>query len=138
VDVVGAAYNPELIEAGKRLCGRANFHGSLPRSDLLRLLGRAEVHALVSWTETAGIASIEAAIAGAKLVVGDRGAEIEYFGEDAEYADPADPESIKAAVLRARQRPKRRRGDSLDRRMRALTWRRCAERTLAAYELALC
>jgi len=34
---------------------------------------------------------------GNPLVVGDRGAEFEYFGDDAEYADPADPDSIAAA-----------------------------------------
>jgi hypothetical protein len=62
---------------------------------------------------------------------------VEYFGDDAEYADPADPDSIQAAVSRALARPPRRRGDSLDRRIRALSWRGAAVETARAYRLAL-
>ena len=101
------------------------------------MLGRCEVHALVSWCETAGIATLEAAAAGAKIVVADRGAEVEYFGDDAEYADPADPDSIRAAVLRALARPPRYRADTLDERIRRRTWQYGAQETLRAYQIAL-
>ena len=137
VDIVGPAYEPKLLEACRRICPRARMHGELPREELLALLGGIEVHALVSWVETAGIASLEAAAAGAKLVVGDRGAEVEYFGDDAEYADPADPESIRAAVRRALARPPRLRGDTLDRRIRRSTWHHAAEETVRAYLTAI-
>jgi len=137
LNIVGASFNPGLVQLCLRLCPRARFHGKVPREAMLDMLGRAEVHALVSWCETAGIATLEAAAAGAKIVVADRGAEVEYFGEDAEYADPADPDSIRAAVRRALARPVRRRGDSLDQRIRRLTWRKGALDTLRAYHIAL-
>jgi glycosyltransferase involved in cell wall biosynthesis len=137
IDVIGTPSDPELVEACRRWCPRARLHGHLPRREMLETLGRAAVHVMASWCETAGIASLEAAAAGAQLVVGDRGAEFEYFGENAEYADPADPESIRAAVHRALARPPRRAGDSLDVRIRRNTWRDAARLTLSAYELAL-
>ncbi len=137
IDLVGAIYHANLAKACLRWCPRASFHGSVPKEQMLQMLGRASVHALVSWCETAGIATLEAAAAGAKIVVADRGAEVEYFGDDAEYADPADPKSIRAAVLRAFARPPRARGDSLDQRIRKLTWRHAAEETQRAYQIAL-
>jgi len=137
IDIIGASYSADLVKVCQKWCPRAQFHGRLPRQQLLEMLGRAEVHALVSWCETAGIATMEAAMAGAKIVVADRGAEVEYFGDDAEYADPADPESIRAAVSRAFARTPRFRGDALDRRMRALTWRESAQETSRAYSIAL-
>lgn len=137
MDVVGACFNPGLVQICLKLCPRARFHGKVPRQPMLDMLGRCEVHALVSWCETAGIATLEAAAAGAKIVVADRGAEVEYFGDDAEYADPSDPDSIRAAVLRAFARPARYRGDSLDQRIRRLTWRQSAQETLRGYHLAL-
>jgi glycosyltransferase involved in cell wall biosynthesis len=137
IDIIGAMYDPGLAAACKKWCPRARFHDRLPRATVLQMLGRAEVHALVSWCETAGIASMEAAAAGAKIVVSDRGAEVEYFGDDAEYADPADPDSIRAAVQRAFARPWRRRDDSLARRIRKLSWRAAALETVRAYQMAL-
>jgi glycosyltransferase involved in cell wall biosynthesis len=137
VNIVGASFNPGLVQVCLKLRPATRFHGRVPREPMLEMLGRCEVHALVSWCETAGIATLEAAAAGAKIVVADRGAEVEYFGEDADYADPADPESIRAAVLRARARPPRARGDSLDQRLRRLTWAKGAQDTLRAYYIAL-
>jgi glycosyltransferase involved in cell wall biosynthesis len=137
INIVGASFNPGLVQACLKLCPHARFHGKVPRVPMLEMLGASEVHALVSWCETAGIATLEAAAAGAKIVVADRGAEVEYFGDDADYCDPADPESIRAAVLRAFARRARYRGDSLDQRIRRLTWRHAGEETLRAYRIAL-
>lgn len=137
IDVIGAEFDLPVAAACRRWCPRARLHGPLPRHEVLASLGRARVHVLASWCETAGIASLEAALAGAQLVVGDRGAEFEYFGEDAEYADPANPESIRAAVHRALARPARRRGDSLDLRVRRHAWESIARDTLRTYTLAL-
>jgi glycosyltransferase involved in cell wall biosynthesis len=137
IDIIGATYHADLVQVCLKWCPRARIHGRVPRQPMLEMLGRCEVHALVSWCETAGIATLEAAAAGAKIVVADRGAEVEYFGDDAEYADPADPDSIRAAVLRALARPPRYRGDTLDARIRQRTWREGAQETVRAYELAL-
>ena len=137
VNIVGASFNPGLVQVCLKLRPSTRFHGKVPRGPMLEMLGRCEVHALVSWCETAGIATLEAAASGAKIVVADRGAEVEYFGEDAEYADPADPESIRAAVHRALARDPRYRGDSLDQRLRRLTWTKAGQDTLRAYHIAL-
>ena len=70
---------------------------------------------------------------GARVVVGSRGSELEYFGPAADYVNPADPASIREAVLRALARGPRDRPDELDRRLEKFTWRRHAEITLEAY-----
>jgi glycosyltransferase involved in cell wall biosynthesis len=81
--------------------------------------------------------SLEAASMGARVVVGSRGSEHEYFGPAADYVNPADPASIRGAVLRALARGPRDRPDDLDRRLEKFTWRRHAEITLEAYGRAM-
>ena len=138
VSCIGDAYDRLYFDNCKRWAGpRTRFFGLLPDEEVARHLASAAVHAMPSWNETAGVASLDAALAGAQLVVGDRGSEVEYFGDDAEYADPSDPDSIRTAVIRAFRRPPRRRGDSLDVRVRTITWQLAAERTKEAYEIAL-
>ncbi|MBM3276403.1 MAG: glycosyltransferase, partial [Candidatus Sericytochromatia bacterium] len=73
----------------------------LPPADLAAAYAAARVHAMPSWFETPGLSSMEAAMAGCAIVVGDRAAEREYFGEAAYYCDPADVSSIRQAVLAA-------------------------------------
>jgi len=134
VTIVGREYDPHYAELCRRWATpRTRFVSRVPREDVFRLMAAAAVHALPSWQELPGLASIEAATLGARVVVGDRGCEREYFGPEADYADPADPASIRAAVVRALERGPRTPGDPLETRMRALTWRRHAEATLAAY-----
>jgi glycosyltransferase involved in cell wall biosynthesis len=137
ITVVGAAHDPWPFDAVSAWSKNSRFLGAVDRETLLRLYGQCEIHVLASWVETAGIASLEAAAAGAKIVVGDRGAEPEYFEDDAEYADPADPESIAAAVERSRARPARVRGDSLDQRIGRLSAQRSARATQQGYDVAI-
>ncbi|HEY0615827.1 MAG TPA: hypothetical protein VGC96_14350, partial [Candidatus Elarobacter sp.] len=56
---------------------------------------------------------------------------------DVDYADPADPATIRAAVLRALERGPRDRGDALERRLGAYTWQRTGQATLEAYARAI-
>lgn len=73
-----------------------------PNSPLLAsALAAARVAVLPSWAEGAPLAALEAAAAGAALVLSDESGESEYFGRFARYIDPADPASIRAAVLEA-------------------------------------
>lgn len=137
ITVVGAAHDPWPFEAIAAWSKNSRFLGAVDRETLLRLYGQCEIHILASWVETAGIASLEAAAVGAKIVVGDRGAEAEYFEDDAEYADPADPDSISAAVERSRARPARAHGDSLDRRISRLTALQSARATQKGYDIAI-
>ena len=135
--IAGAAHDAYPTQMLRSWAPRVRFTGQVSEGERSRLYGAAQVHMLPSWIETVGLASIEAAAGGAHLVVSDRGPEVEYFGSDAEYADPADPESLRDALQRALQRPARSPGDSLDRRIRALTWERSALATLRGYETAI-
>jgi glycosyltransferase involved in cell wall biosynthesis len=137
VTIVGREYDPHYAALCRRWATpRTRFISRVPREEVFRIMAGAAVHALPSWQELPGLASIEAATTGARVVVGDRGCEREYFGPEADYADPADPASIRAAVVRALERGPRALGDALETRLRALTWRRHAEATLDAYDRA--
>jgi glycosyltransferase involved in cell wall biosynthesis len=95
------------------------------------LYSLARVHVLPSWMETTGLSSLEAAVAGCSLVVTPNGDTREYFGEDAEYCDPASPSSIRDAILRSCAREP---SAALEHRIRTeYTWKRCAETTYRAY-----
>jgi hypothetical protein len=70
----------------------------MDRQRLASAYAAAKVHALVSWYETTGLASLEAALAGCRIVSTNRGAPPEYLGEHAWYCNPADVSSIRAAL----------------------------------------
>ena len=114
---------------------RVKWLKHMTHTEIRQVLSRTKVHALPSWFETPGLASLEAAAAGCAIVVSDRGSTREYFGDDAHYCDPADGISIRDAVKCAydssampglRQRV-----------LSAFTWDAAAERTLRAYHLVL-
>jgi len=66
----------------------------------------AKVHALVSWRETPGLSSLEAAAMGCNLVITKMGDTQEYFHDHAEYCDPSSVDSIREAILKAHQKTK--------------------------------
>lgn len=82
-----------------------SFEGFVPQENLLPYYQKAKVHVLASWNETCGLSSLEAANAGCNIVITDKGDTVEYFGEDAAYCDPGNPESIYNAVVRAADAP---------------------------------
>lgn len=95
----------------------------------------ARVHACVSWYETPGLASLEAALSGCNLVLTPGGSTREYFRDQAFYAQPDDPHSIRAAVeaaLAAAPEP-----DLAHRVARDFNWDAAARSTLRGYQLAL-
>ncbi len=55
----------------------------------------------MSWYETPGLSSLEAAASGCAIVSTEVGTAYEYFGDYAEYCDPKDINSIKSAIERA-------------------------------------
>jgi glycosyltransferase involved in cell wall biosynthesis len=138
VTIVGSAYDPRYLALCRRWASaRTRFIDHVTHDEVVRMMGRAAVHAHPSWLESPGLSSLEAAATGARVVVGDRGCEREYFGPDVDYANPADPATIRAAVLRALERGPRDRGDALERRLGTYTWRRTGEATLEAYARAM-
>jgi len=103
--------------------------------ELCELYPRARVHACVSWYETPGLASLEAALCGCNLVVTPGGSTHEYFGNQAYYCKPDDARSIRVAVeaaLAAEPNP-----DLARRIARKFTWNAAAKNTLRGYQLAL-
>ncbi len=115
-----------------------HFFGELPPDLLASAYAAARVHAMPSWAETPGLTTLEAALAGCAVVVGDQGAEREYFGDFAYYCNPADVDSVRRAVLNAWQD-----GDTARREafrqyiLQNYTWQRAAEVTAEAYEQVL-
>ncbi len=90
-----------------------------------------DVFVLPSLFETPGIAALEAALAGAKVVVTKFGGTEEYFGDDAEYVEPTSWELIHHGIMTAMNKPK----NTLlrDRVAGKYLWRHVAEQTLAVY-----
>lgn len=103
----------------------------IPHEQLPGIYALAAVHTLPSWRETPGLASLEAAAAGCRVVSTSIGSAREYLGDEAWYCHPADQKSIRKAVLQALDSPA-----SARLRQRILdnyTWDIAAEATLKAY-----
>lgn len=107
----------------------------LDSDDLYNIYGNAKVHVLPSYFETTGLVSLEAAVMGCNIVVTNKGDQRNYFGDDAWYCEPDDPNSIKQAVDAAFNAPF---NTALrDRILKEYTWERAAEETLIAYNQVL-
>ena len=65
-----------------------------------------KVFALPSQFETPGIAAMEAALAGANIVITQDGGTKDYFNESAEYVAHNSVESIKEGIIKALEKPK--------------------------------
>lgn len=104
----------------------------LDRPTLDGLLAGARVFCLPSFHEGTGLAALEAAAAGANVVVTKHGGPPDYFGTLAEYVDPFRTEDIRAGFLRAWERP---RDGALKRHVLGnLTWDHSARNLARAYE----
>ncbi|MGA9115211.1 MAG: glycosyltransferase [Bacteroidota bacterium] len=90
-----------------------------------------DVFVLPSEFETPGIAALEAALAGAKIVMTPHGGTREYFGEMADYVEPSSVESIREGIRRALARARTPR--LRDHVLREYTWRSVARKTAALY-----
>jgi len=112
-----------------------HYLGGVSAKTKRALYALARVHALPSWMETTGLSSIEAAAAECSLVVSPNGDTREYFGDQAEYCDPGDPHSIRAAVLRAYEKPPSK--ELAHTISTEYTWEHAALVTYAAYQRVL-
>lgn len=133
-----APAKPEYAAACKtRGAERGNvvFLDSLPHAELPAVYALAAVHVLPSWRETPGLASLEAAAAGCRVVSTSIGSAREYFGEHAWYCHPDDPASIRRAVESALRAPPS--AALRDHVLANFTWQHAAEATLEAYHAVL-
>ena len=135
--VAGAHVNVEYAKLCRRFAPeRTVFTERLDDAMLASARAGARVHALPSWWECAGISSLEAALADCNVVMGNRAAEPEYFGDGAYYCDPADVDSVKAAVLTAFDHyavDVDRRAELRTRIQQHCSWEAVTTRTIEAY-----
>ena len=116
-------------EAGENV----HFLGYLPMdSDLLRSAYAAcDTFVLPSWFETPGLAALEAALAGAKVVITGGGSTREYFGESATYADPNSLSDIRQKMEQAMTQNKN--GRLRTRIRENYLWEKVAEKVAGCY-----
>ena len=99
------------------------------------LYAAAKVFCLPSDYEGTGLVALEAASLGAAIVVTRNGGPRDYFLDMAEYVDPQNVESIRAAVQRAWQAP---RSPALQQHVnQTLSWQQSAEGLVTVYETAM-
>ncbi len=138
ITLLGEEYDPDYSALCRRFAGsNVRFVSQVAHGDVFTYMRQAAVHVLPSWLETPGIASLEAAACGARVIVGDRGSEREYFGQDASYVVPDDPQALRAVVEAALALPARVADDTLAQRIGGFTWARAAALTAAAYARVL-
>ncbi|MBJ6118427.1 glycosyltransferase family 4 protein [Pontibacter sp. BT310] len=119
----------------KMAASNIEFIHHMEQDKLFAFYRRAKVHVLPSWFETTGLSSLEAAAMGCNVVISDKGDQKEYFKHYAFYCDPASPESIAEQVEKAfitQPDP-----EFQQYVLQNYTWKKTAERTLEAYNLAL-
>ena len=108
--------------------------GRVPREALLSLYAHARVHALPSFYDVPGLASLEAAAMGCGIVSTAFGTARDYFGDAAFYCDPGEDRSIRESVLDAWESGRK---PGLSESVRArFTWEEAARLTVEAYEMA--
>lgn len=124
-------YFLELNDWAKRY-PKIRILNQLPHEDLPGLYRSCKVHALISWMESPGLSSLEAAACGANLVVTPLGDTEEYFGNYAHYCHPADFTSVCKAIQDAWSEPA---NQSLATHVRErFTWEAAAEATMKGYQ----
>lgn len=141
VVVAGAQVNADYARLCRQFAPKgAIFTERLDDAMLASARVGARVHALPSWWECAGISSLEAALADCNVVMGNRAAEPEYFGDGAYYCDPANVDSVREAVLAAYENydaDVERRADLRVAIQDRYTWEAVATRTVEAYREVL-
>lgn len=109
--------------------------GQLDHHQLPALYAAAKVHCLVSWMETTGLSSLEAAAMGCQLVITDKGDTRDYFADLAWYCEPDSVASIRDAIVEAYRAPADAR--LRERVLENYTWEKTAEKTLEGYRQAI-
>ena len=131
-----APNHPGYFEKCKQIAGpNVEFISRLEQSELIMHYKESEIHAMPSWFETTGLASLEASFLGCKVVVSAVGDVEEYLKDYVEYCAPDSIESIRKALYRANQ-------SAYDTRLKQLileeyNWSKAAEKTFEAYRFAL-
>ncbi|MDD5131463.1 MAG: glycosyltransferase family 4 protein [bacterium] len=113
------------------------YLGEVAQNELMYLNKQARLCIQASWFETTGLAGLEAGLAGANVVMTERGYTREYFGASVWYCDPASIPSIREAVIAAYAAP--RDAGQLSQRITNMkfTWPETAKKTWSVYQRIL-
>jgi len=138
--IIGQAEDPQYFEHCRREAKgnpRILLIDALPHdSELLAsAYASCDVFVLPSLFETPGIAALEAALAGAKIVITKYGGTEEYFGQWAEYIEPRSDESVASGLRAALERPKT--TDLREHVRKNFLWTNIGEKTVGVYEKVL-
>ncbi|MDD5085532.1 MAG: glycosyltransferase [Candidatus Omnitrophica bacterium] len=114
-----------------------HFLGSLPHNSelLASAFAACDTFVLPSWFETPGLAALEAAMAGAKVVITDGGSTKEYFRDYVSYVRPNDPDGIRKTVIQVFESEKN--GELQQHIRKNFSWEIVADRTLEGYKKLL-
>ncbi len=134
--VIAGASTPGQIlsELERKARAGAPIHmlGFVDAQTKAALYSLCRVFCLPSHHEGTGLAALEAAAHGARIVVTRNGGAPDYFQDYADYVDPLDVAGMRAALARAWERPN---PDDLQRHVnQRLTWDASAESLERAYE----
>jgi glycosyltransferase involved in cell wall biosynthesis len=128
-------YYSKCLEEGKKLGSRFKIFNFVEEDQLVTLLKEHKVHALISWFETTGLVSLEAAAMGCEIIITDKGDTREYFGSHAHYCQPGNRESIVQAINQAHLHSKLK--DFPQQISEKYTWSKTAVITESAYQTIL-
>ena len=109
--------------------------GRLPYDELISAYAACLVLALPSLVEGTGLVALEAALAGAQVVVTKHGGPPDYFGDLAFYVDPKSEASIRKALASALAQPAD--GRLRQRIASQFTWEMAARKLRGVYERVL-
>ncbi len=117
--------------------GKVRFLGGMEHgSEILKSAYAAcGVFVLPGWFETPGLAALEAAISGAKVVATEGGSTREYFKDKALYLRPNDPSNIRDMIDKAFSSPNN--GELEKLVASSYTWEKVAERIIGGYNAVL-
>ncbi|MEZ4873250.1 MAG: glycosyltransferase [Bdellovibrionales bacterium] len=124
------AYFKESVQGKKntKYFGYLDHHSPLLRS----AYAGCEAFVLPSQLETPGLAALEAAATGAKVLITEEGSASEYFEDMATYANPTDVDSIAHAIVSVLSKDH---CDDLKNHVcEKFTWENAAMQTLNAYK----
>lgn len=126
------AYANLVLQEAKKNSNLLIIEGIDHHSDMLASAYAAcDVFVLPSYFETPGIAALEAAVAGAKIVITDVGGTKEYFGDDAIYVNHRSVSSIKKGIQQGLNQKKH--PALKERILKEYNWEKIAGKTAAAY-----
>ena len=131
------SYKNYIEEFEKKAAERENVYwfDNMPLAELVPFYKKAKVYCQPSLWETFGMAIFEAASFGCNLVISRECGAQDYFKTSALYCNPLNLGSIKASVMSARERPKKR--HPLLNLQEELDWERIAAELLDTYKKVL-